>query len=97
LLAAADPLHAVTRLLPEIAKKPAEFFVKVKLHGSTVPDASQAVNTPTTVPGGALLFTSKLLILIVMRLSASPWGKPDVNGHFLELSGNAPMGLNIFL
>ncbi len=66
----ADPLHAVTRLLPEMAKKPAEFFVNMKLHGITVPDASRAVSTPTIVPGIALLFIVKLLMLIVMKLSA---------------------------
>jgi len=68
--AMADPLHAVTRLLPEMAKKPAEFFVNMKLHGITVPDASRAVSTPTIVPGIALLFIVKLLMLIVMKLSA---------------------------
>jgi len=47
--------RAVTRLFPAIAKKPAEFFVSVKLHGMTLPEASCAVNTPTTVPEGALL------------------------------------------
>jgi hypothetical protein len=52
-----------------MAKKPAEFFVNVKLHGITAPDASRAVSTPV-VPGIALLFMFKLLMLIVMRLSA---------------------------
>jgi hypothetical protein len=58
--------RAVTRLFPEITKNPAEFFVNVKLHGVTVPDASCAVNTPTTVPAGALLVMVKLLILMVI-------------------------------
>jgi hypothetical protein len=57
-------------LLPETAKKPAEPFVNVKLHGITVFDASRAVSTPTVVPGIALLFMDKLLMLIVIRLSA---------------------------
>ena len=58
--------RAVTRLLPEIAKNPAEFFVKMKLHGMAVPDVSCAVNTPTTAPAGALLFMIELLILTVI-------------------------------
>jgi hypothetical protein len=49
-----------------MAKKPAEPFVNVKLHGITVPDASRAVSTPTFAPGVALLFMVKLLMLIVM-------------------------------
>jgi hypothetical protein len=64
-----DPLNAVTRLFPEIARNPAEFFVSVKLQGMTVPEASRAVNTPTTAPADALLFTVKLLILMVIQLS----------------------------
>jgi hypothetical protein len=68
-----DPLNAVTRLFPKIARNPAEFFVNVKVQGTTVPDASRAVNTPTTVPGGALLFTVKLLILMVIQLSDRHW------------------------
>jgi len=52
-----------------MAKNPADFFVNMKLHGMTVPDASYAVNMPTTVPEGALLFTVKLLMLIVIQLS----------------------------
>ena len=63
-----DPLNAVTRLFPEIAKNAAEFFVNVKVHGVTV-FALYAVNTPITVPGGALFFTVELLILMVIRLS----------------------------
>ena len=59
----------VTRLFPEMAKNPAEFFVNVKLHGMMVPDSSRAVNTPTTVLAGALLFTVKLLMLMVIYLS----------------------------
>src|SRR5712672_3323623 len=39
----------------------------------TVPEASRAVNTPTTVPAGALLFTVKLLILMVIQLSDRQW------------------------
>jgi hypothetical protein len=35
-----DPPNAVTRLFPEIAKKPPEFFVNVKVQGITAPDAS---------------------------------------------------------
>jgi hypothetical protein len=49
-----------------MAKNPEEFLVNVKLQGTTTPDASSAVNTPTTVPAGALLFTVKLLILMVI-------------------------------
>ena len=49
-----------------MAKKPAEFLVNVKLQGITLLDASYAVNTPMTVPAGTLLFTVKLLILIVI-------------------------------
>jgi len=64
-----DPLNAVIRLFPEMPKNPAEFFVNVKLLGTIVPEASCAVNTPTTVPAGAVLFTVKLLILIVIQLS----------------------------
>ena len=65
----------VTRLFPEIAKNPAELFVKENSLGMTAPDASYAVNTPTTVPAGALLFTVKLLILIVIRLSSGNGGR----------------------
>ena len=68
-----DPLKAVMRLFPEIAKNPAEFFVNVKLHGMAVPDASCAVNRPTMVPEGALIFTVKLLILMVMQPSDPQW------------------------
>jgi hypothetical protein len=60
-------------LFPEIAKNPAEFFVNVKLQGTTAPEASRAVNTPTTVPADALLFTFKLLILMVMQHSDWQW------------------------
>jgi hypothetical protein len=60
---------AVMRLLPEIAKNPAEFFVNMKLQGIAVPDSSRAVNTPTSVPAGALLCKFKLLILMVIYLS----------------------------
>ena len=63
-----DLLNAVTRLFPEIAKNAAEFFVNVKVHGVTV-FALYAVNTPITVPGGALFFTVELLILMVISLS----------------------------
>ncbi len=70
-----DRLNAVIRLFLEMAKNPAEFFVNVKLHGTTVPDALSAVNTPTTVPGGALFFTLRLLILIVIQLSDRQWGR----------------------
>jgi hypothetical protein len=35
-----DPLNAVTRLFPETAKNPAEFFVSVKVQGIMVPEAS---------------------------------------------------------
>jgi hypothetical protein len=62
-------------LLPEMAKKPAEPFVNVKLHGITVPDASRAVSAPTVVPGITLLLIVKLLMLIVMRLSACALGR----------------------
>jgi hypothetical protein len=55
-------------LFPEIVKDPAEFLVKVKLHGMAVPDASYAVNVPTNVPAGALLAMVELLILIVIYL-----------------------------
>jgi hypothetical protein len=68
-----DPLNAVTRLFPETARNPAEFFVSVKLQGTTAPEASRAVNTPTTVPEDAVLFTVKLLILMVMQLSDRQW------------------------
>ena len=77
-----DPLNAVTRLFPEIARNPAEFFVNVKLQGMTVPDASRAVNTPTTVPAGALLFTVKSLILIVIQLSDRQWSVLMVAWHY---------------
>jgi hypothetical protein len=56
-----------------MAKKPAEPFVNVKLHGMTAPEASRAVNTPTTAPASALLFTVKLLILMVIQLSDRQW------------------------
>jgi hypothetical protein len=59
----------VTRLFPETAKNPAEFFVNVKLLGMTLPDASYAVNTPMTAPAGALLFIVRLLKLMVIELS----------------------------
>jgi hypothetical protein len=60
-------------LFPEIARNPAEFFVSVKLQGMTVPEASRAVNKPTTVPEGALLITVKLLILMVIQRSDWQW------------------------
>ena len=50
-----------------MAKNPAEFFVSVKLHGMAVPDASSAVNTPTTLPEGAALLIEELLMLIVIE------------------------------
>jgi hypothetical protein len=77
-----DPANAVTRLLPEIAKNPAEFFVKVKLQGMTVPDASCAVNTPTMVPASALLFIVELLRLMVIQLSDRQWSGLMVAWHY---------------
>jgi hypothetical protein len=66
--------RAVTKLFPEIAKKPAGFLVRLKLHGIVVPVASYAFSRPTTVPAGALLFILKLLILIVIPLSVGNKG-----------------------
>ena len=61
--------RAVTRLLPEMAKKPPEFFVNMKLHGMMVPDASYTVNAPITVPAGTLVVIVKLLMLTVIQLT----------------------------
>lgn len=55
-------------LLEEIAKKPLDFFDRMKLQGTIVP-ASLAVSVPTIVPVGALRATVKLLIVIVINLS----------------------------
>ena len=60
--------RSVTRLFPEISKKPAEFLVNAKLHGMTAPVASYAVKMPTTVPDDALLDIVELLMLIVIYL-----------------------------
>jgi hypothetical protein len=68
-----------------MAKKPAEFFVNVKLLGITAPDASRAVSTPTIVPGIPLLFIVKLLMLIVMRLSACVHGGGTPSGAVRSL------------
>jgi hypothetical protein len=61
--------RAVTRLLPEMAKKPSEFFVNVKLQGTMVPDASYTVNAPMTVLAGTLVLIVKLLMLTVIELT----------------------------
>ena len=55
-------VQAVTNSLPEMAKNPAEFFVKMKLHGITVPDESIAVSAPIAVPYNALLLIDRLLM-----------------------------------
>jgi hypothetical protein len=65
--AVVDPFHAVIKLFPEMAKTPAEFVVSEKLQ-STIFPAPYAVSTPTMVPLGALLFTLKLLMLIVISV-----------------------------
>jgi hypothetical protein len=59
----------VTKLLPEMAKKPAEFLVRAKVQFTKLP-ALSALSTPTMVPAGALFFTLKLLMLIVINFSA---------------------------
>jgi hypothetical protein len=43
----------------------------MKLHGIILPVASVAVSTPTVAPVGALAATFKLLIVIVINLSAA--------------------------
>jgi hypothetical protein len=57
-----------------MAKNPAEFFVNMKLQAIAVPDSSRAVNTPTSVPAGALFCKVKLLILMVI---SSPGGNDE--------------------
>ena len=59
-------VRAVTRPFPEIPKNPPEFFVNVKLHGMTLPEASYPVKTPITVPIDSLLLIVELLILMVI-------------------------------
>jgi hypothetical protein len=66
-----DPVQAVTSLLKEMAKYPPALFVSMKLHGMMFPAESLAVRTPTVAPVGALAATVKLLIVIVMDLSAA--------------------------
>ena len=66
-----DPVQAVTSLLKEMAKYPPALFVSMKLHGMMFPVESLAVRTPTVAPVGALAATVKLLIVIVMDLSAA--------------------------
>jgi hypothetical protein len=85
-------------LFPEIAKDPAEFLVRVKLHGMAVPDALYAVNTPTTVPAGALLDMVELLMLIVIF---SPIGSKQTrmasiapDGAYAEYDNIISSGIN---
>jgi len=54
-----------------MAKYPPALFVNVKLHGMMLLAASLAPSTPTIAPVGALAATVKLLIVIVMDLSAA--------------------------
>ena len=66
-------------------KNPAELFVNVKAHGMMEPDESRAVNTPITVPADTLLFTVKLLILMVTKLSDRQWNRLTcVRRHSVE-------------
>jgi hypothetical protein len=62
-------LHALASWLPEMAKKPTDPFVSVYVQGMMFPEAFRVDNTPITVPGGAVLLTFRLLIVIVIRLS----------------------------
>src|SRR5690348_13328696 len=73
--------RAVTRLFPEMAKNPAEFFVNVKLQGMTPPDESYAVNPPITAPMGVLFAIFRLLILIVIQISSFQWSRPISASH----------------
>jgi hypothetical protein len=57
--------------LEEIAKYPPDLFVNMKLHGIILFVESFAVRTPTVAPVGALAAIVKLLIVIVMDLSAA--------------------------
>jgi hypothetical protein len=57
-------------LLPETAKKPAEFLVNVYPLVNTAPDASLTVRAPIVAPTGALVETVKLLMLTAMNFSA---------------------------
>ena len=63
-------------MLPETPKKPAEFFVKAKLHAINLPDWSRAVNVPTGVPVVAVLATVMLLMLMVMRFFLRVGNRP---------------------
>ena len=79
-----DPLYAVTRLFPEMAKRPAEPFVTLKSQGMMVPDGPCAVNRPIMVLGGALSFTVKLVML-------SRYGSPiGIGVHEFICASSAP-------
>ena len=81
------------RLLPEIAKKPLDFFDNMKLQGITLP-ASFAVSTPTIVPEGAFSATVKLLIVIVM--TSPVWQRTDAAASLLNgETGIDPMFMDI--
>src|SRR5215470_5812916 len=56
---------SVTRLAPEIPKKPAAPLVRVKLLAKAVPPAFIMVRVPTVAPTAAVVETIKLLILII--------------------------------
>jgi hypothetical protein len=57
-------------LLPETAKKPAEFFVNPNWLFCAVPVASLKVRTPIVDPTAALVEMDRLLMLIAMSFSA---------------------------
>jgi hypothetical protein len=68
-----------------MAKYPPACFVNMKLHGMMLPAVSLAVRTPTPAPVGALAATLKLLIVIVMDLSAAQFVRK--RKHRLPASG----------
>jgi|SRR6516225_2815729 len=59
----------VTRLLPETAKKPAEFFVNPNSLFCELPVASLKVRTPIVDPTAAFVEMDELLMLIAIKFS----------------------------
>jgi hypothetical protein len=62
----------------------------MKLHGMILPAASLAVRTPTLAPVGALAATLKLLIVIVMDLSAAQFVRKREHGLPARGYGHTP-------
>src|SRR6266480_2930594 len=60
-------VFTVTRLLPETAKNPAAFLVKIKLADSPTRLLSSRVSFPTTAPATAFVETVRLVMLIIKQ------------------------------